>query len=87
MDFSVIITDIIRNVRQKYGVTLDILNTLKTDDDYFSPLFEKEELSKIDIHEPSVPPPRIIAFGDIHGDLQALVGILYGAELIDMNGD
>jgi hypothetical protein len=35
--------------------------------------FEKTELSKIDIHEPSAPPPRIIAFGDIHGDLQALV--------------
>lgn len=82
-----IITDIITIVREKYRITPEILSNLKPDDDYFPPLFEKEELSKIDIHEPSAQLPRIIAFGDIHGDLQALVGILYAAELIDVSGD
>jgi hypothetical protein len=87
MDFPTTITDIINNVRKTYGITLEILNTLKSDNDYFPPIFEKDELLKIDIHEPNTSRPRIIAFGDIHGDLQALVGILYAAELIDINGD
>lgn len=30
---------------------------------------------------------RLIAIGDIHGDLDALVRILIGAELIDLNGN
>jgi hypothetical protein len=88
MEFPTIITDIITKIimtiRERYGITLDILNKLQPDDDYFLPLFEKDELSKIDI---DMLEPRIIAFGDIHGDLQALVGILYAAELIDVNGD
>jgi hypothetical protein len=87
MNFSTTITEIINNVRKTYGITLNDLKKLNPDDDFFPPLFEKEELSKIDIHEPSSTPPRIIAFGDIHGDLQALVGILYAAELINVNGD
>ena len=82
-----IITELITTIRARYGIRLEILSELKPGDGYFPPLFEKEELSKIDIHEPSSTPPRIIAFGDIHGDLQALVGILYAAELIDANGD
>jgi hypothetical protein len=83
-----IITELITTIRARYGITPEILSNLKPDDDdYFPQLFEKDELSKIDIHEPSAPPPRIIAFGDIHGDLQSLVGILYAAELIDVNGD
>ena len=82
-----IITEIITTVRARYGITLDILSELKPGYDYFPPLFEKTELSKLDIHEPSAPPPRIIAFGDIHGDLQSLVGILYAAELIDVSGN
>ena len=86
MDFPTIIRDIIRNVRAKYGITLDNLKNLKPEDDYFPPLFTKDELSITDIHEPSAP-PRIIAFGDIHGDLQALIGILYEAELIDVSGN
>ena len=82
-----IITELITTIREKYGITPELLSGLKPGYDYFPPLFEKDELSKIDIHEPSAPPPRIIAFGDIHGDLQSLVGILYAAELIDVSGD
>jgi hypothetical protein len=82
-----IITEIITKIRQKYIITPEILIKLRSGDDYFPPIFEKRELLKIDIHEPSAAPPRIIAFGDIHGDLQALVGILYAAELINADGD
>jgi hypothetical protein len=84
-----IITELITTIRARYGITPEILSELKPGDGYFPPLFEKEELSRIDIHEPSSSstPPRIIAFGDIHGDLQSLVGILYAAELIDVSGN
>jgi hypothetical protein len=84
-----IITELITTIRTRYGITPEILSELKPGDGYFPPLFEKEELSRIDIHEPSSSstPPRIIAFGDIHGDLQSLVGILYAAELIDVSGN
>jgi len=87
MDFPTTITDIINNVRKTYGITLLNLKNLKSSDEFFLPLFEKDELSRIDIHELNTSPPRIIAFGDIHGDLQALVGILYAAELIDVSGN
>jgi len=82
-----IITELITTIRARYGITLEILKNLQPDDDFFLPLFEKDELSRIDIHEPNASPPRIIAFGDIHGDLQSLVGILYAAELIDVSGN
>jgi hypothetical protein len=87
MEYSTKITEIITKIRERYTITLEILRTLELGDNYFLPIFEKEELSKIDIHEPSDTPPRIIAFGDIHGDLQALVGILYASGLINDNGD
>ena len=87
MEYYNIITEIIQKIREKYGITLKILSELELGDSYFLPLFEKDELVKIDIHEPLETPPRIVAFGDIHGDLQTLVGILYAARLIDVNGD
>ena len=87
MEYYNIITEIVTKIRAKYTITLEILSHLELGDSYFLPLFEKEELLKIDIHESSEPAPRIIAFGDIHGDLQALVGILYASGLINDNGD
>jgi hypothetical protein len=87
MEYYNIITEIVTKIREKYTITLEILSQLELGDNYFLPIFEKEELLKIDIHEPSVTPPRIIAFGDIHGDLQALVGVLYASGLINDNGD
>jgi hypothetical protein len=87
MEYYNIITEIITKIREKYTITPEILSHLELGDNFFLPIFEKEDLLKIDIHEPSGIPPRIIAFGDIHGDLQALIGILYAAGLIDNNGD
>jgi hypothetical protein len=81
---------LINNIRETYRITHDILRDLQLGDNYFLPLFNVEagELSNRDIHKSSDDTlPRIIAFGDIHGDLQALVGILYAAELIDIHGN
>ena len=35
---------------------------------------------------PAEMPKRIVAIGDIHGDLEALVNILYDSDIIDVNG-
>ena len=85
MDYIKTITDLTTKIRKMYRITPEILRKLTATDDFFPPLFTPDELDTTDIHK-SNDPPRIIAFGDIHGDLQALVGILYSAELIGDDG-
>ena len=55
MEYYNIITEIVTKIRAKYTITLEILSHLELGDSYFLPLFEKEELLKIDIHESSEP--------------------------------
>ena len=82
--FSDKINKLVSIIRKDYKITTQIL--LADDDSYFTPLFNIDEISKLDIHELNTSSPRIIALGDIHGDLQALLGVLYSAELIDDDG-